>query len=79
MANKQESKNEQDNKERKSIFESLFSRGKRDKEYVPNLKNQWSQMTPNERVKFILGAVFGLILFVGSIVLVYLLLMRMMG
>lgn len=79
MDKKQEPQKKKEKKERKSFIESLFSRGKPDEEYIPDLKEQWSDMTTGEKVKFILGALFGLILFVGSIVLVYLLLMRMMG
>lgn len=79
MGNQQEPTNNKDKKERIPFIESLLSRGKSDEEYIPDLKEQWSDMTSGEKVKFVFGALFGLILFVGSLVLVYILLMRMMG
>ena len=77
MSDKKQSQDEPGKK--KSIFGSLFTREKPDREYVPDLKKQWSDMDSPRRVQFILGVVIGLIIFIGSLVLAYFLLSKFIG
>ncbi len=55
---------------KRSILGSLFSRPERDKEYISDLQNQWANMDSPARVKFVIGAVFGLVVFITALVLV---------
>jgi hypothetical protein len=55
---------------KRSILGSLFSRPERDKEYISDLQNQWVNMDSPARVKFVIGAVFGLVVFITALVLV---------
>jgi hypothetical protein len=66
-------------REKKSILGSFFAREERDKDYMPDLKSQWGEMNRKERGKFVLGAVFGLIVFIGALILVYLALVAIRG
>lgn len=63
----------------KSLLGSFFAREERDEEYIPELQSQWESMDSGKRVNFILGAVIGLVLFVGALILVYYLLMLIRG
>ena len=77
MDNKKQSENERGKK--KSFFNSFFGRGEPDKEYIPDLKEQWSQMDAPKRAQFVLGAVIGLIIFIGALTLAYFILSRFIG
>jgi hypothetical protein len=54
----------------------LFTKQEPDKDYLPELKDQWENMDRNARIKFVLGAAVGLVLFLGTLTLFYLLLSR---
>ena len=66
-------------KEKKTLLGLFFAREEPDKEYLPDLKTQWGKMDQKERIKFILGAIFGLIIFVGALILVYIALIAIRG
>jgi hypothetical protein len=72
-------KKSEDKQERKSIFQALFSKAERDQEYVSDLKTQWGTMDPPNRVKFVVGAVAGLLLFIGALALALFVLSQMFG
>ena len=74
MSHQDEQKTNQERRKRKSILEALFTREEPDKDYMPQLNAQWEKMNQPERVKFILGAVLGLVLFFVALTIVYLLL-----
>jgi len=77
MNEKKQSPEKQERK--KSILGSFFTREKPDREYIPDLKKQWSEMDSSHRIQFVLGAVIGLIIFIGSLVLAYFLLSKFIG
>jgi len=66
-----------DEKPKKTLLGAFLTREKPDQEYLPDLKNQWVSMDKGERVKFILGGVIGLIIFIGALILVYLIISAM--
>ena len=71
MGDKKGSEKKQKNRQKKSIADWFFSRQKMDQDYVPDLKTQWAQMDNSDRIKFVLGAVVGLLLFIGALALAY--------
>ena len=54
-----------------SLMQALFTRPEKDTEYMADLQNQWAIMSRKERIKFVTGAVFGLILFLGALIGVF--------
>ena len=72
MSEKDKKPQHQDRDQRRSFIERLFSKPDRDQNYVPELKAQWSALDSAGRVKFVLGALIGLILFFGALFLAYL-------
>lgn len=62
---------------RKGLLGWFVTREEPDKDFLPDLKSQWMQLDKSERFKFIAGAIVGAALFIGSLVLVYLLLSTM--
>jgi len=62
-----------------SILSMLFNKADRDTTYKRDLFNQWSQMDTPQRFQFIIGSFVGLILFFGSLFLVFLLLSKLFG
>ena len=70
---------QKDNKKRPSIFHSLFSKPERDREYMSDLNTQWDQLDSQGRVKFVVGAVIGAIVFFGALGLVLWVISRIMG
>ncbi|MFN2304245.1 MAG: hypothetical protein ACK2TV_10995 [Anaerolineales bacterium] len=79
MHNKKPTEQNQEEESKKSILGSLFSRQKLDKAYLSDLRLEWHNMSSPERIKFILGAFFGLILFVGALIGVFLILTAIAG
>jgi len=71
MGDKQRSQKKEENSQDKTIMDWLFSRQKMDQDYVPDLKSQWAQMDNPDRIKFVLGGVVGLLLFIGALALAY--------
>ncbi len=57
-------------KTKKSILGSLLSKPEKDKEYIPDFQAQWAKMDNPARIKFVVGMVFGLIVFVTALGLV---------
>jgi len=74
MSHQDEPKVKHERRKRKSILGSLFAREEPDKDYLPELQSQWGKMNSSERVKFVIGAILGLALFIGALTIVYLLL-----
>jgi hypothetical protein len=58
---------------KKSLLSALLDRPEKDTAYMSDLQGQWDRMSRDERVKFVLGAVFGLVLFVAALIGVFLL------
>lgn len=58
-------------KPKKSLFSAFFSRPERDETFREDLGKEWKDLNKGERVKFVLGAIIGLLLFLGSLWLVY--------
>lgn len=74
-----DNKTKQDTHQRKSLFDRFLSNPSRDESYFSDLKTQWSKLDTPERTKFILGAVIGVILFLGALFLAYLALSALVG
>ncbi|HEY9122011.1 MAG TPA: hypothetical protein VIM80_03360, partial [Brevefilum sp.] len=53
------------------ILGAFFTREEPDKEYLPELKDQWATMKKGERIKFAIGAIVGLAIFIAALMLVY--------
>jgi hypothetical protein len=60
-------------KKKKSLLSALLDRPEKDTAYMSDLQGQWDRMSHDERVKFVLGAVFGLVLFVAALIGVFIL------
>ncbi len=72
--------NDSEKKEKRPSLLSWFvSKEEPDKDYMPDLKAQWANMSAPDRVKFVLGGLIGLILFIGALLLVYLILGALIG
>lgn len=63
--------NKDKEKPKKSILGSLFRKPEKDKEYIPDLQSQWGKMDNPARIKFIVGMVFGLLVFIGALGLAF--------
>ena len=79
MPEKEKESKKVDGSESKAIFGRLFSRPSRDETYVSDLKTQWAELDAPGRVKFVLGALIGLALFVGALLLAYWVLSSLVG
>ncbi len=66
-------------KKRRTILGVLFAREEPDEDYMPELKSQWGKMDNPERMKFVIGAFLGLILFVGALIGTFFLLSALFG
>jgi len=71
MQNKKNSDEKPKKKPRKTILGAFFAREEPDKKYLPELKDQWASMEKGERVKFAIGAIVGLAIFIAALILVY--------
>ena len=60
---------------KRTILGAFLAREEPDEDYIPDLKEQWHSMGRSERIKFILGGLVGLILFIGGITLIYLIIL----
>lgn len=75
-----EGKNSKDNnhkKQKRRLLDIFLTREEPDENYLPELKAQWNAMDNEERVKFILGALVGLIIILGGMFLIYYLISAM--
>ncbi len=70
---------QKDKKQRPSILHVLFTRPERDHEYMSDLNSQWDQLDKKGRGKFIVGAVFGAIVFFAALGLVLWVMSKIMG
>jgi hypothetical protein len=57
---------------KRTILGSLFAREEPDKDYIADLRAQWKSMSQAERIKFIIGAILGLIIVAAMLFGVYL-------
>jgi hypothetical protein len=57
----------------------LFSKSARDETYLSDLEAQWGDLDTAGRVKFVLGTLIGLAVFIGALFLVYLALSYLVG
>lgn len=70
---------QKEEKKRPSILNVLFTRPERDREYMSDLNSQWDQLDRRGRVKFIVGAVFGALVFFAALGLVLWVISKIMG
>ena len=54
-----------------SLLQALFTRPEKDPEYMADLQSQWAVMSREERTKFVGGAIFALLLFIGALIGVF--------
>ena len=78
MKNNKSTETDQKGKPKKSILRAFFGKKEPDKAYMSDLRYEWQNMIQKDRVKFVLGAVFGLIIFIFALIMVYIVLSRMM-
>jgi len=76
MPNKEKPEKGKETPKRPTMLGWLFTKQEPDKNYLPELKDQWENMDRNARIKFVLGSAFGLVLFLGTLTLFYLVLAR---
>jgi hypothetical protein len=74
MSEPERSEDSPKNQKKKTLLGWFVSREEPDTDYMPDLKSQWGSMNRNERFKFIAGGIVGLVLFIGALLLVYVLL-----
>jgi hypothetical protein len=79
MGNQPNSEKPPNKVKRKRLSGWFFTREEPDKDYLPDLKSQWADMDSAERVKFVIGAIVGAIIFIGALMLVYWLLSAMVS
>ena len=79
MAEPEQLEDSPKDQKRKTLLGWFVSREEPDKDYMPDLKSQWGSMNCNERIKFIAGGIVGLVLFIGALLLVYILLSAIIG
>jgi hypothetical protein len=79
MQNKNKLDEKPKKKPRKTILGAFFTREEPDKEYLPELKDQWASMEKGKRVKFIIGAIVGLVIFIAALVLAYMVISRIIS
>ena len=58
-------------KQKRRLLDIFLTREEPDENYLPELKSQWNAMDNRERVRFILGALVGLIIILGGMFLIY--------
>jgi hypothetical protein len=78
MKNNKITEEKQADKPKRSFISIFFGKQEPDKAYMSDLKLEWQNMDQKERIKFVLGAVFGLILFISALIVVYIFLSSMM-
>lgn len=64
---------------KKTLMGWFVAREEPDEEYLPDLKSQWAKMERTERIKFIFGGLFGAVVFIAALVLVYFILAAIIG
>ncbi len=79
MPKNNKQKQNSDPKEPETLFGRLFSRSSGDQAYISDLQAQWADLDRPDRVKFVFGALLGLALFVGALLLAYWVLSSLVG
>jgi hypothetical protein len=79
MSKKEKGSQPKDPDQRKSILNRLFSKPSRDETYLSDLKTQWAELDSSGRAKFVLGALIGVIVFIGALILAYFVLSALIG
>lgn len=70
MSEEKKSNDKDQNKSKRNLMDLFLTREKPDEDYIPDIKDQWDKMDTGQRVKFILGAVLGLLIVLGGIILI---------
>jgi hypothetical protein len=65
--------NNNQKRQKRKLLDIFLTREEPDKDYIPELKDQWNTLKNRERVKFVFGAFVGLLIVVGGIILIILL------
>jgi len=73
MARNNKKKSGHQEKQKRRFLDIFLTREEPDEDYMPDLKNQWTSMDQKDRIIFILGALFGLIIILGGLILIYIL------
>lgn len=73
MPKEKNAKDKNQKRKKKNFLDTFLTREEPDEDYLPDLKSQWNAMNNAERVKFVLGAIIGLMIVLGGIVLIFLL------
>lgn len=71
MPSENSSKDKKSKKPKKGFLQAFFTREEPDEDYIPELKAQWHTMNKNERVKFLIGALAGLMILLVGMSLIY--------
>jgi hypothetical protein len=71
MPEVRKSKDNNQKKQKRRLLDIFLTREEPDENYLPELKSQWNAMDNRERVRFILGALVGLIIILGGMFLIY--------
>ena len=79
MSNPKDKKNNSEDNQKPSLLNIFMTKEKPDKTYFPELKDQWKELDGKNKVKFVLGALVGLIIIAGALALVYYLLVLIRG
>ena len=64
---------------KKTILSTLLGKGDPDTTYISDLRKQWAEFAPSHRIYFLLGGLAGLLLFLGALIVVFLLLSNLLG
>ena len=73
MPEEKNAKDKNQKQKKRNFLDTFLTREELDDDYLPDLKTQWNAMNNAERVKFVLGAIIGLMIVLGGIVLIFLL------
>jgi hypothetical protein len=79
MSNPKDKKKKTTDNQKPSLLNIFLTKEKPDKTYFPELKEQWKDLNRGDKIKFILGALVGLIIITGALALVYYLLVLLRG
>ena len=71
MPSKKPEQSQGDKQKLPTMLSALFSRREKDEDFLPEIRAQWGSMAGKERLQFVLGALLGLVLFAGAIILAY--------
>jgi hypothetical protein len=78
MKNENANRDKKKKTKKRTILGSFFTREEPDEDYIPELKLQWGAMDQGQKIKFILGGIIGVILFVAALTLAFLVISSLM-